>query len=211
MDMHLPQASIPANACLPSREASPPQPIDRDCPYSIMKKPLVGLFACLLLASVTIGSAAAKSTPAVAPAQLTLTVTTFRSSASLSERIFVDAATSLAPHPAVTLVDREGLPTLVVGQALDVEVSVDSADPSESYRPIGILFEQQADASGAKTDPAGAANFTQWPTNQGRIVIRNKYVHTGAHGQYEFFVVIQRVSDGAIGIIDPGMDNHPQN
>jgi hypothetical protein len=28
----------------------------------------------------------------------------------------------------------------------------------------------------------------------------------GADGSYEFFVLVQRVSDGAIGVIDPGIE-----
>lgn len=167
----------------------------------------LGLFAGLALASAATPAFSADT--ALPPALVTLTVTHFRSATTIDERTFVDASTSLAPHAAVKLEDRRGLPTLVMSQAVDVEVAVASADPSESYRPLGVFFTQEPNASGVKTDHDGSRNFTQTPSETGTIVINNRFLQTGADGQYEFFILIQRASDGAIGIIDPGMDNRP--
>ena len=173
-----------------------------------MKKILVGSLASALLICGAAYVALANENPnSTENAQVTFTVKQFRSLSSPADHGYIDAITALAPHPAVTLVDEGGLPTFHVKRAVNIEISVDSADGSESYTPLGVYFEQRTDGPGAAKDADGKINFAQWRSNNGTVVINNKFSHQGRDGRYEFFVIVQRASDGEIGIIDPSIEN----
>ena len=172
-----------------------------------MKKILAGSLASALLICSTAYVALANENPTAAEnAQVTLTVTKFRSITSLADHGYVDATTALAPHASVTLVDEDGMATHRVKRAVNIEITVGSADASESYTPLGILFQQRVDGAAVKKDPDGATNFDQWRSDNGTVVMRHKFINKGRDGHYEFFVVIQRASDGEIGIIDPDIE-----
>jgi hypothetical protein len=173
-----------------------------------MKKFLVGSVAStLLICGAAYVALAHENPPATENAQVTFTVKQFRSLSSPSDNGYIDALTALAPHPAVTLADEDGLPTLHVKRAVNIEISVDSADGTESYTPLGVYFEQRTDGPNVKKDPDGKINFAQWRSNNGTVVINNKFIHQGRDGRYEFFVIVRRASDGEIGIIDPAITN----
>ena len=166
-----------------------------------MKKFLVGsLVSALLVSGAAYVALAHENPPATENAQVTFTVKQFRSLTSPADHGYIDALTALAPHPAVTLADENGLPTIHVKRAVNIEISVDSADGSESYTPLGVYFEQRTDGPNGKNDPDGKINFAQWRSNNGTVVMRSKFIQTG---RYEFFVIVQRGSDHSIGIIDP--------
>lgn len=136
-------------------------------------------------------------------AHVTLTVTQFRSLTSPDGNRYVDATTALAPHARVTLVSRDSVPTLVCKGAVDIEIAVASADPSETYIPQAVTFQQYGDIVGEKRDRSGAINFERLTASAGKLLFRNQAIRRGVDGHYEFFVLVQRVSDGAIGLIDP--------
>jgi hypothetical protein len=139
-------------------------------------------------------------------AQVMLTVDRFRPMKSLANPEFVEATTALAAHEAVRLIDRDGMPTLRVKRAVDIEIGLASNDPAESYKPLAVYFRQKTSAATAQSDPEGRANFTQAVTPKGTLVMRHNCVLRGPNGHYEFYVLIQRVSDGAIGLIDPDVE-----
>jgi hypothetical protein len=143
-------------------------------------------------------------------AQVMLTVDRFRPMKSLTNPEFVEATTALASHDAVRLIDRDGMPTLRVKRAVDIEIGLSSNDPAESYKPLAVYFRQKTSPTTAQTDPEGRTNFTQAVTPKGTLVMRHNCVLRGPNGHYEFYVLIQRVSDGAIGLIDPDVETEEE-
>ena len=160
---------------------------------------LFSLCFALLLAA---GAPALLRAAAPAPAQVVLDISDFHS-IDESGAPFTEAATVLVTHPAVTLAAHDGLPTLSVRQPLTLELTALSSDTGETYTPLAVVFEQQ----GAASDPVGARNFTVTPTAHGTLLIVDRCATTGADGCFEFFVVVRRDCDGALGIIDPGLIN----
>ena len=158
----------------------------------------------LLLAGDAVSLVRASNAASTSPAQVALDVSDFH---SIDEPgiPYVEAATVLVSHPSVTLASQDGLPTLTARRAVTFEVSVVSADSDETYTPIAVVFEQQD----ATSDPAGARNFTVTPTAHGTLYVTDRFATTGAGGRFEFFVVVRRNCDGAIGVIDPGIVNRP--
>jgi hypothetical protein len=71
---------------------------------------------------------------------------------------------------------------------------------------LTIIFEQRTTGNEPKTDANGGRNFEQAPAKNGNIILKNKAL---LKGNYEFFILIQRTSDGAIGVIDPGIEYEP--
>lgn len=167
-----------------------------------MKKLFVTLLACVALLNAPFAVA---QTPEPT-AQVTITVTNFRVMKSLTNLEFVDTTTALAAHPSVTLFDRNGMPTFRVPKAVGFEITIASAVSGETYRPLALYFRQKTNANTTVSDPDGLINFTQALTPDGKITFQHKYLLTGNNGNYEFFVMIQRVSDGAIGLIDPDVE-----
>lgn len=168
---------------------------------SLMKRSFVYFLFSVLLACASTAIAHAAETAKVTPP-----VTQFRLLTAFAENRYVDATTSLAPHATVTLVNRVGMPTLVCKDGVDIEITVASADPSENYIPLALTFQQYGEITGEKRDKSGAVNFERLQANAGKLLFRNKAVHRGEGGRYEFFILVQRVSDGAIGLIDPDIE-----
>lgn len=169
----------------------------------MVKKYLAGFVAGCLL---TLAPAFAQATET---AQVTLTVTKFNPINPTGEIRLVDYTASMKPHSRVSMVDRAGMPTFICKSAIDFEVTIASTD-GETYRPLAITFQQYTDGVPAdKKDVAGHANFERLAqaTPANAISFRSKAARTGPAGRYEFFVLIQRVSDGAIGLIDPYIEN----
>jgi len=167
-----------------------------------MKKYLAGLVAGVLLSTAIVSAQTAET------AKVTLTVTNFRPLFSQAENRYVDATVSMAPHGSVSLADRNGMPTFTCKGAVDLEIAVASADGIESCRPMAITFQQIGNVAAADKDVAGEQNFARLASTNGKLLFRNKALKRGEVGRYEFFVLIQRVSDGAIGIIDPDIETN---
>ena len=140
-------------------------------------------------------------------ARVTLCVTKFRSIMQEEGMGFVNATTALAPHAAVTLVSRSGMPTLLVRRATKIEIEITAADASVSYRPLAVYFRPKLNGAKPRIDVDGKINFAHWVSPKGTLVIHDKYIHAGPDFNWEFFVIIQRVSDGEIGIVDPEIVN----
>jgi hypothetical protein len=99
------------------------------------------------------------------------------------------------------------------------KVSIDPADPNvivvqgpaaidlqftilpAGFLPAGVIYKQIAGAS----DPKGKKNFNLGGLAGNTITIQDKMVDKGTQ-RWEFFVTIQD-STGAIGIIDPDIEN----
>jgi hypothetical protein len=166
-----------------------------------MKRSLAIALVSALLGSVP--AAFAQTNETTANTQVTLTVTQFRPLSFTGKMPFVDATTALAAHPSVTLVDQGGMPTLVCKQAANIELSVVSADPSQTYIPVAVSYLQLGAPTPETQDPFGNLNFEQISAQAGKLIFRNKAINRGGNGQYEFFVLVQRVPDGSLGLIDP--------
>lgn len=140
-------------------------------------------------------------------AHVRLKVVNFRPMQSLTNPEFVETTTMLADHDdAVSLVDRNGMPTLRVKRPAEIEIGLDSADPAESYKPLALYFRQKTNPRTSKKDPEGRTNFATSLTPKGTVVMRHNCLLRGPDGHYEFYVLIQRKSDGAIGLIDPDVE-----
>ncbi len=118
---------------------------------------------------------------------------------------YTDAITTLADHPLVSITGPSTDATLHPRGAVDIEIKIASTDPSESYIPLGIIFEQKQIGSSQRQDPHGKTNFGHVVLNGSSLTVHDSFARIGKEYDYEFSVVIQRGSDGKIGIIDPGM------
>jgi hypothetical protein len=102
-----------------------------------------------------------------------------------------------------------------------IRFEVISSDPNEDYYPVGVAFKM---LKGAETklkvslgNPAKIdkrltdLNFSQSKIgcDKHELTFTDEFRDKGHDAQYEFSVVIQRGSDGAIGIIDPDIIHEP--
>lgn len=167
-----------------------------------MNKRIIGVCFGLIAASFAIAAETGEN----AAARITLTVTQFRqlNETTVGTR-WTDATTSLAAHPSVTMSGQPELAILHVKRAVDLAITVVSGNAGESYRPVAIIFQQKPASDGTLADPDGRRNFSAAVVSDSTLTVRNRFDLRGV--RYEFFVVIQRVSDGAIGIIDPEIEN----
>ncbi|HUR59604.1 MAG TPA: hypothetical protein VM029_17935 [Opitutaceae bacterium] len=148
-------------------------------------------------------------------ALITLAVTTFREIATTKEaRRYCAVKTKFSGHSMVKKTGEDGNPTFrFAGRAnLRVLVTNGRAGSKERFIPVGIAFKQRRnDRSDLNdsSDPIGQGNFyrEEMDLKEGSITIRNRFEDPGT---YEFFVLIQKLSNGALGLIDPGIENDPQ-
>jgi hypothetical protein len=83
-----------------------------------------------------------------------------------------------------------------------------SAGDTENYYPVGITFLREDEKNSGDRQRLGFINFPQSKTRmEGRsLSITDSYRDSPSrYVRYKFSVVIQRGSDGKIGIIDPGL------
>lgn len=119
-------------------------------------------------------------------AHAAIAVTRFRSMNPVAHTDFIDTTTTLAPHSAVRPVDRNGMPTFLVNRAFNLEITIASADPTETYRPISVIFQQKSDRALRIADPEGKINFAWSVTRGGTVVIQHKFLQQGDDSRYEF-------------------------
>ena len=88
-----------------------------------------------------------------------------------------------------------------------------SAADKQRYYPIGIGFVREGDRNSSDEQRLGLLNFPQSLTRPDRrtIVIADTFRDEARHVRYKFSVIIQRGSDGKIGIIDPGIVHDTSN
>jgi hypothetical protein len=80
-----------------------------------------------------------------------------------------------------------------------------SAGDTEKYFPVGITFLREGRKDSSYRQRLGFINFPQSETrfNERSVAITDTYKDASPSVQYKFSLVIQRGSDGKIGIIDP--------
>jgi hypothetical protein len=81
----------------------------------------------------------------------------------------------------------------------------------ESYYPVGVTFVREGKGSTSDEQRLGRVNFPprQIHLEGQSLSITDNYKEEGSV-RYEFSIVIQRGSDGKIGIIDPGIVHEDQ-
>lgn len=86
-----------------------------------------------------------------------------------------------------------------------------SASDSEKYYPVGITFLREGEKNTSDRQRLGLLNFPQSETRfDGRALsITDTYKDASLYVRFKFSIVIQRGSDGKIGIIDPGIIHKP--
>ena len=145
------------------------------------------------------------------PASITLTITSFQDTDSTAAGSrYCTADMALAPDPAGK-VTQAGNRLRVKGPTdLEFTIAAPAGSP-ESYFALGIVFKS------GSADKHGRNNFDikNHKVNDAKISIRNNHSVSAPASSggvvYEFFILIQRVSDGAIGIIDPEIENQDLN
>jgi hypothetical protein len=80
-----------------------------------------------------------------------------------------------------------------------------SAD-KDHYYPVGITFVRESDRNDSERQRLGFLNFPQRATHaEGRTLTILDSYRDRSSVRYKFSVVLQRGSDGKIGIVDPGI------
>jgi hypothetical protein len=82
-----------------------------------------------------------------------------------------------------------------------------SAADKKQYYPVGITFLREGDRTCSDQERLGFLNFPQAETrpDDTSLTIVDRYTDRAKYVRYKFSLVIQRGSDGKIGLIDPGI------
>jgi hypothetical protein len=81
-----------------------------------------------------------------------------------------------------------------------------SPNDKDHYFPVGITFVREDDRSSSERQRLGFLNFPQRATRaEGRTLTILDTYRDRSSVRYKFSLVLQRGSDGKIGIIDPGI------
>jgi hypothetical protein len=103
-------------------------------------------------------------------------------------------------------------PTIFVslGGAVSFEVTVTAAGGAiDLYYPIGIAFAAGNKARIKKRDVDVHDNFAQTYVDGTSLFFTDYYLPTTYEASFKFSVIIQRASDGKVGVIDPGIVHTP--
>lgn len=142
-------------------------------------------------------------------AKINLTVTTFRDInttpdtprwTAIANPVITDSA-----NGKVKIVDPEvPMKISVVGPAsINLEFTI---LPAGVFVPAGVAFIQQAGTG----DPQGKKNFDLGQLTATTITINDKFSPPqpqGSKTRWKFFLLVQEVATGALGIIDPDIEN----
>ena len=92
-----------------------------------------------------------------------------------------------------------------------IRFTMTSSADKKNYYPLGIAFVRENGRSETDAQRLGFLNFPQSETRpKGRTLsITDTYKDRSQRVRFKFSVIIQRGSDGAIGIIDPGIVHEP--
>ncbi len=158
-----------------------------------------------------------RNDPTATPAEILVTVTNFLDVLTPGNprggRITGFKMKMKGKHPHVSLKGED-----IVVQRPGATIRFALAAPAkggEKYFPIGITFVREAEHNECDEQRLGLLNFPQRLTRPDGLAlsITDRYRDRPGAGRvrYKFSVVLQRGSDGKIGIIDPGIvheDDH---
>lgn len=146
---------------------------------------------------------------ALKPAEVTLTVTGFKdvlASNTSAESRNTAAGMFVSPHPRVYQ-DPDKPDTLrIKPKGATIRFTIKPDD----YFPIGIAFQLVSGVPDPDTlDRLGTLNFeqAQMPRTPHTLCITDSFKDEDGDNRYKFSVIVQRASDCAIGIIDPGIEH----
>jgi hypothetical protein len=145
------------------------------------------------------------------PIEVVITVTQFKDVLATSDRKRdTDFQMKMGKEDPRAYVDGANL--FIKPPGAPVRFSVDSAPgDSENYYPVGITFVREREHNTSDKQRLGLLNF---PQNESRgdirsFLITDSYQDGAKSVRYKFSVILQRGSDGIIGIIDPGIEHDP--
>jgi len=149
--------------------------------------------------------------PVKNPIEVTITVTQFKDVlATQALKRDTDFLMTMGKEDPRAYIDGDNL--FIKSPGAPVRFSVDSAagDP-ENYYPVGIAFVREREHNTSDKQRLGLLNF---PQNESRgdvrsFLITDSYQDVAKGVRYKFSVILQRGSDGIIGIIDPGIEHDP--
>lgn len=109
---------------------------------------------------------------------------------------------------AVALLNPQG--DIAVYKATDIRF-IFAPDIGKQYMPIGITFRQTAgDSSGgtssSPSDQSGTRNF---PARSVADAVLTVHANSIDSSRFKYSILFERLSDGAVGIIDPEVINVP--
>lgn len=116
------------------------------------------------------------------------------------------------PHIRMDKGSKGEAPVLKVkGGGATICFQIKSKNPKHKYFPLGIAFRRRTNRgrNNDKNEILGRKDFSFGSMHLfGRsLYITDHFKNCGAGRRYKFSVIIQRQHDGAIGIIDPGIEN----
>lgn len=149
-------------------------------------------------------------TKAVAPAEVVLTVTEFRPVLTPEVRGLPSTDYKMClkrPHRRVSLKDD----TLVVkypGATLRLTIA-STANDKTTYFPAGVTFVREDSKNLSVAERLGQKDILQRRImiDGQTLTFTDRFKKGKDNVLYKFSVIIQRGSDGAIGIIDPSIEN----
>ncbi len=143
----------------------------------------------------------------ILPAEIQLTVTRFKtvltSEAAPCSRDTGFAMKLLRPNPGVSV---KGDVIYVSYPGAVLRFTIDSAaGDKNNYYPVGITFLRRGDSKVGEAQRLGFLNFSPPQIDPAKRSLAVAYRAKGDEpgSRYKFSVVVQRGSDGSIGIIDP--------
>ena len=146
------------------------------------------------------------------PTVVTLTVTEFNevcAPAAPNRSCFTQATMGLGMDKSGR-VRLEGEVLHVTAPGATLKFVVSPKGGAEVFYPVGIAFVRRHPPAEKVEDPLGLQVFHRLPSaDPEAMLIDDRFAPTPRRMavQYEFWLVIQRGSDGKLGIIDPGIIN----
>ena len=128
---------------------------------------------------------------------------------------FLDLPEAARVHKRVTLTtEKSGEQKLWIRQGGAIlRFTLRTRTPHESFFPLTIAFNQ-LNSSGtglSKFDVTGRRNFSfdsmRVSSTVNSLTITDRFKDRGQPNKYKFFLVIQNLNNGQIGIIDPGIEH----
>jgi len=145
---------------------------------------------------------------ALEPAAVTLTVIRFKdvlAPDASGQRRDTSHAMKMAKKHSQVFVKGDDLHVKPYGATIRFTLSSSPGD-REKYYPVGVTFAREGKGTTSDEQRLGMVNFSprQIRLEGHSLSITDNYKEDGKV-RYEFSIVIQRGSDGKIGIIDPGI------
>jgi hypothetical protein len=146
------------------------------------------------------------------PATLTFTVNNFKSLVSgqgimTSGGSGADVTVSLSPATGTDVsVASDGSVTVGGSGAQVINLLAVQANTSSYYHPVGLVFKELSGSG----DPSGVSAFGNYSRGGGNNNYQLTVTDTpNSDASWEFYILIQNVSTGDFGLIDPKITNQP--